>query len=55
MTQTVQTEIPDQLFNQAQTLVHQGWAGQFSGNRQRCLAALSGIPSRGVDRSLYQG
>jgi Arc/MetJ-type ribon-helix-helix transcriptional regulator len=29
MSQTVQAEIPDQLFQQAQTLVHQGWAGSF--------------------------
>jgi hypothetical protein len=29
MSQTVQGEIPDQLFQQAQTLVHQGWAGSF--------------------------
>lgn len=29
MPQTVQTEIPDQLFEQAQSLVHQGWAASL--------------------------
>lgn len=38
MTQTVHTEIPDQLFKQAQTLLDQGWASSFQEviNALRC-------------------